>query len=471
MLDYLQGTRAPRKVFVIGLDCAAPELVFHRWKDDLPCLGHLASHGLWGELRSCIPPITVPAWSCMLSGKDPGELGIYGFRNRADRSYDATFIATGNYVLEKRIWDHLTAAGKRSIVIGVPQTFPVKPLNGQMIAGLLTPSTESEFTYPASLRSEVLRISPDYDVDVPQFRTENKDWLLQQIWDMTEKRFKVVDHMLSSEDWDFFMLVEIGVDRIHHGFWSYQDSQHRRYRPGNPYENAIHDYYVHIDRKIAGWLDAIPKDAVVLVLSDHGAKRMDGGICINEWLWREGYLVFRHDPKPGEIVRFQDLEVDWSRTRAWGSGGYYARVFLNVQGREPHGVIPQSECSDVRDDLREKLCAIADPAGRALDTRVFVPEEIYKAVRGVAPDLMVHFGDLLWRSVGSIGHGGIHTFENDTGPDDCNHAQNGIFILHDPQNAGQGRQVLGANLLDVAPALCHLMGLHVGSAAQDRRRL
>ena len=332
-----------RKVFVIGLDCAAPELIFDRWRSDLPNLTYLAENGSYGELQSCIPAITVPAWSVMLSGKDPGQLGIYGFRNRSDHSYDGRFIATGNHVREKRVWDYLSDAGKRSVVIGVPQTYPVKPLNGKLISGFLTPGIQSEFTYPSSLKDDVLAIAPEYDVDVPQFRTDDKDWLLEQIWAMTEKRFAVVDHLLVDEPWDFFMLMEIGVDRIHHGFWSYHDPQHRRYVPGNPYENAIHDYYVYIDQHIGEWLNRIPKDTVVFVVSDHGAKRMDGGICLNEWLWQEGYLAFKQDPRPGEITRFDDLEVDWPRTTAWGDGGYYGRVFINVRGREPEGQVLLSD--------------------------------------------------------------------------------------------------------------------------------
>jgi predicted AlkP superfamily phosphohydrolase/phosphomutase len=72
------------KVFVIGLDCAAPELVFDTWRDQLPNLRQLMERGIYGELLSSVPAITVPAWSSMLSSKDPGVLGFYGFRNRAD---------------------------------------------------------------------------------------------------------------------------------------------------------------------------------------------------------------------------------------------------------------------------------------------------------------------------------------------------------------------------------------------------
>ncbi|MEX0788020.1 MAG: hypothetical protein WD040_04395, partial [Anaerolineales bacterium] len=200
--------------------------------------------------------------------------------------------------------------------------------------------------------------------------------------------------------------------------------------------------------------------------SDHGAKRMDGGICLNEWLWREGWLAFKQEPAPGEREPLDRLEIDWSRTRAWGDGGYYGRVFLNVQGREPEGVVPAESYEAVRDELADRLRAIPDPEGRSLGTRVFKPQEVYRSVKGAAPDLMVYFGDLLWRSVGSLGYGDIYTYENDTGPDDCNHAQNGMFILHDPAQKGNGARVTGAQLMDVTPTLLELFGIAVPSAVQ-----
>lgn len=455
-----------KKVFVLGLDCAAPELVFDRWKDDLPNLWSLASEGIYGELDSSIPAITVPAWSSMLSGRDPGELGIYGFRNRADYSYDGRFIATSNYVRVKRVWDYLSEADLTSVVIGVPQTYPIRPLNGHLISGFLAPGIQSDFTYPADLKAEVLSLTPEYDVDVPQFRTDDKDWLLEQIWDMTEKRFQIAEHLLTTKPWDFFMLMEIGVDRIHHGFWSYHDPGHRRYQPGNRFENVIHDYYKYIDQKLGEWRAMLDDDTIILVVSDHGAKRMDGGICINEWLWREGYLAFKQDPEPDELTSIDEMEIDWTRTKAWGNGGYYGRVFLNVEGREPQGVVPAGEFEGLRNELSERLSAIPDPSGKAIGTRVFRAEELYQSVAGVPPDLMVYFGDLFWRSVGSLGHGGIYTFENDTGPDDCNHAQNGLFIYNDPRQSLGGARVNDAQLMDVTTTLLQAFGLTVPEELQ-----
>ena len=85
-----------KRVLVIGWDCAAPELVFDAFKDDMPNTHRLMAQGTYGELESTIPPITVPAWMCMMTSRDPGELGIYGFRNRKDYSYDALTIANAH---------------------------------------------------------------------------------------------------------------------------------------------------------------------------------------------------------------------------------------------------------------------------------------------------------------------------------------------------------------------------------------
>jgi predicted AlkP superfamily phosphohydrolase/phosphomutase len=280
-----------------------------------------------------------------------------------------------------------------------------------------------------------------------------------------------VDHLLATKEWDFFMLVEIGVDRIHHGFWSYHDPAHKRYVRGNPYENAIHDYYVRIDGKIGEWLGRLDKDVCVLVVSDHGAKAMQGGICLNEWLWREGYLAFEEDPPAGSTVPLEKLKVDWSRTRAWGSGGYYGRVYMNVRDREPHGVIAPNNYERAREELATQLKSIPGFEGEDICTKIFKPEEIYREVKGIAPDLLVYFGDLSWRSIGTIGYGAYQVFENDTGPDDCNHAQNGMFVFYDPVNAGHGTEVKGAQLMDVGYTVLETEGVPIPDNYQGRSLL
>ncbi len=453
-----------RRMLVIGLDCFEPTLL-EQWKEALPNLAQLMDGGIYGPLESTVPPITVPAWTCMLSSKDPGELGVYGFRNRADYSYTKMSIATSRAIKAPRVWEILSQAGRRVAVVGVPQTYPPSEVNGVMVTSFLTPSTESQYTYPASLKEEIARWVGDYVLDVRDFRTEDKDYLLRQVYDMTEKRFRVIRRLLRREAWDFFILVEMGPDRIHHGFWKYMDPRHPKHEPGNRYEEVIRDYYRYLDREIGELLELVDDDTLVMVVSDHGAQPMEGGICFNEWLHQEGYLAFKEEPS--SVVPLEKVEIDWSRTRVWGAGGYYGRLFLNVQGREPEGVIPPTEYEATRDELIERLTAMTDPEGKPLGTVVYRPEEVYREINRIPPDLIVYFGNLAWRSVGSVGFGHLYTFENDTGPDDANHARHGVFILYDPRETG-GQRRGGLHLMDVAPTVLDRLGLPVPADMRGR---
>jgi predicted AlkP superfamily phosphohydrolase/phosphomutase len=137
-----------------------------------------------------------------------------------------------------------------------------------------------------------------YLVDVEQgYRTNDKRRLLADIEEMTDKRFRLAEHLLETRPWELFFMVEMGTDRIHHGLWRFTDPEYRLYEPGNPYEGAMLDYYRGLDERIAGLLRLADDDTAVLVVSDHGAKRLDGGICVNEWLRRKGYLVLREEPR------------------------------------------------------------------------------------------------------------------------------------------------------------------------------
>lgn len=448
-----------KQLVVIGLDCATPQLVFDRFRDELPNLSGLMERGVWGKLESTIPPITVPAWTCMMTSQDPGMLGFYGFRNRSNYNYDDLYFATANYVKAKTVWNHLTDHGLRSLALGVPQTYPPKPLNGVLVSCFLTPSKKVDYTYPAEIKSELeTAANGEYLFDVEDFRTDNKQELLSRIYRMTENRFCAFRHFLQKEHFDFAMMVEMGIDRIHHGYWRYWDRSHRLFESGNPLEGAMLDYYRFVDREVGKTLEILPAEAAVMVVSDHGAKPMQGAICVNEWLMREGYLRLKAQPE--KRTRLTMDMIDWEHTQAWGEGGYYCRLFMNVAGREPKGVIPPADYESVRDDIKRKLEAMCDEEGRPLGTRALKPEEIYRKVNGVPPDLTVYLGNLDWRSAGSVGTGTVYLYENDTGPDDANHAQEGIFIWHSPDGRRPAAREL-YSIYDIAPTLLRFFELEI----------
>lgn len=469
-MSVSQQVRQP-KLLVLGLDCADPVLLFERWREQLPFLNRLMTDGLFCPMQSTIPPITIPAWMSMMTSKDPGRLGVYGFRNRRSRDYAAMNFATSRSIVEPTVWDILARAGKQVIVVGVPQTYPPKPVNGSLISCFLTPDAKSSYTYPAQLKSEIEQLVGEYIFDVHDFRTDRKEKLIAQIYRMAEQHFTVLHYLVQHHAWDFLMYVDMGVDRIHHGFWRFMDPQHRLYEPGNPYEHVILDYYKYLDAQLQSLVAKLPDEVMLMVVSDHGAKAMIGGVCINEWLLSKGYLHLLTEPSAPTQLSMN--LVDWSKTLVWGEGGYYGRIFINVQGREPMGVLPQAEYESFRSKLAAEIAAIPDPQGNQLGTKVFRPEEVYSEVRGIPPDLLVYFGDLRWRSVGSVGLKTLHTFTNDTGPDDANHAEYGIFMLSAPDIIRDLPQI---SIYDVAPTILELLGVKIppdmiGRSLVNRQRI
>jgi len=446
----------PARVAVVGLDCGTPELLFDRHADDMPTLRRLTGQALWGPLRSVVPPITMPAWSCMAAGLTPGELGVYAFRDPSPHGDDKLAFASAGAVEAPRLWDRLGAAGRASVVLGVPGAHPPSAIQGCMVSCCTAPSTGAASTRPAEPRDELQQGTGGSLPEVTGFHGDDKARVAQQVFDLTEQRFALARHLATTRPWDLFWFVDLGPDRLHHGFWSHCDPGHPRHRPGNRYAGMFTDYYRALDGHLASFLEVLPDDTAVLVVSDHGAQPMLGGFRVNQWLVDQGLLVLAEVPaRPTPIGQ---AKVDWARTTAWSDGGYYGRMFLNVEGREPEGTVPANRYEEVREELAVALESLVDHRGHRMGTRALRPEGVHPEVRGAAPDLIVYFGDLRWRAVGSVGHGpGLFTFGDGAGTDDANHAENGVFALVG-DGLPSGRQA-SLSVYDVAPTLQRLLGL------------
>lgn len=453
-----------KKVAVIGLDCVPPELFFDKWLDRLPNIKQIVSTGIYGRLESTIPAITCPAWSSMVTSANPGRLGVYGFRNRAAYNYDDLAFVSSRLIKVDPVWNIISKQNKKVIVIGVPQTYPPSPVNGCMVTCFLTPDTSCNYTYPSDLKNEVEHITNGYMLDVENFRTDNKRPIIKSVYEMTGKRFKLARNFVQNKEWDFFMMVEMGPDRLHHAFWRYYDKTHPKYQPDHEFENVIFDYYEYLDKEVGDFISLLDKDTAIFVVSDHGVKKMDGGICINEWLINNGYLKLIN--YPDKITPLNNRNIDWNKTMAWGEGGYYGRVFINVKDREPNGVVAKQNYENFRNELAKKLEDLRDESGKCIRTKAFKPEDIYTTCNNIPPDLIVYYGDLAWRSIGSVGHDTIWADENDTGPDDANHAQHGIFIMKDGKGNSGKRD--GLHITDVAPTILSCMGIDVPSSMEGK---
>ncbi|GAG86004.1 unnamed protein product, partial [marine sediment metagenome] len=265
---------------------------------------------------------------------------------------------------------------------------------------------------------------------------------------MTEVQFKTIKYLMKCKKWNYFKFVIIGLDRFHHAFWKYYDKTHHKYEPGNKFEYEMRNYYKFLDKEVGEILHLLDNNTTVLIVSDHGAKAMKGLICVNMALKKLGLLKFKKRPKPG--TKIESAEIDWNKTHAWGWGGYYARIFLNVEGRESNGIIKKKNYEKMRDKIIKQIKSIKDNKGNSLNTKVHKPEDFYSVIRGDAPDLMVYFDDLNWRSAGTVGYDSMYLSENDTGLDDAIHDYYGIFIIYDPKKK-IGKNLGIKNILDIAP--------------------
>ena len=440
---------------MIGLDSMSWDLL-ERFRDRTPRIQELVSQSSRATLTSCDPPITVPAWAVMCSGADPGMLGLYGFRHRRSGSYDRMYIPSSSTAQRPMVWDALSRAGGRVAVMGLPPGYPPPSVNGVYISDFLTPDGAQDWANPTSLVPELTRVAGGGFFDVP-FRVEDRGAVAQDLFEMTRRRWRVARHLWKKESWDLFAVHEIGPDRVHHAFWKYFDERHPRHDPDPKLGRVAGDFYALLDEEVGQFLDLVGPEVPIMVVSDHGSQAMEGCFCINEWLIDQGFLRLKKPPsRPG--LPLEEADVDWHHTRVWAAGGYYARFFWNLEGREPAGALAVRNQAALLEELREELALVQKPDGTPLGVRLFSPAEVYDEVRGDPPDLMAYFGNLKWRSAGTVGHGSWFTTENDTGPDDAVHSFEGVFAYRDPRHP-VGRQLPPQPIRSVGATLYAHFGL------------
>lgn len=462
------GPTAP-KVLVIGLDGATPEYLFP-WAQQglLPNLARLMDRGAWGPTESTTPPFTTMAWPVFYTGCNAGKTGVFSYYDR----YRATVRrpATGASVRAKPVWRILRDAGKRSVVVAVPMTYPPEKIDGVMISGMDAPSEASPFTHPAEIRDELLRQGYRIFVDRDLLYSGDTQTIWKEALRVSRVKTEVFTRLLRDEPWDFAMVVLNEIDVVSH------------FMIGDP----IREFYRETDRLVGDILSAVDEDTLVLVISDHGVMPLEGRIFLNEVLKDLGLLRLRQKGSvtrsmarfgitrdrvrgllrslgladrlrgllPNSLWRLQSVlpaaeqrlvDVDMEASKAVYDGGYW--IWLTR---------PEEDLS--AEELEGLRAAVAPYGGR-----VHRGADLYPGpFANEAPDYV--FYAPRFHPAGAIG-GGAWTGPTTIRPGD--HSMDAVSILSGNPALVKTGQLRG-QLADWTPTLLYLMGIPIPEEVDGR---
>jgi len=448
-----------KKVFVFGIDGADPEFIFNKWVDEFPCIKSLLKEGIYAKLNSTVPPLTAVAWTSMRTGLSPSDHGLFEYVYRKKDSYANTNIISANNINEKSIWHIASESNKKSIVCLVPITWPIKPFNGIMVSGFLTPKNKRGYIYPLEKREEIESIfNEPFEIDIYDHRKLSKEELFNQCCKMTKMHFKLMEHLIKNKEWDLFFGVIATSDWMNHGFFRYADELHRNYDPNSKFKDTLKDYYKLIDRNLSKLISSLDEDTTIIIVSDHGMKRIHNRFNLSDWLLKEGYLVLKQEPKKKTELT-SDL-IDWEKTKVWAIGAYEGQIFINLKGREPKGIVEKKDYDKLIEELMIKLKKIRGDDGSILDTKFFKKERDFQGKNNKnAPDLMVYFDDLQYGCNNSyVKNKTSWNIETKKGNDDATHSQQGIFIMNKSKQKGNIGEI---DILDVAPTILNKLDIKI----------
>jgi uncharacterized sulfatase len=440
LFDRLRGSDGPRVAF-FGIDGVPYSLIADN-PDVFPNLAALAEDGAGGAIDSIVPPESSACWPALTTGVNPGETGVYGFQDRENGSYD-TYVPMGQDVRATRIWDRVADDGRDATVMNVPVTFPPQRNVQRMVSGFLSPSVEKA-AYPDELRDDLESSGYRIDVNAKLGHQEDKTEFMEDAHETLEARYEAFSRYVEKDDWDLFFGVFMTTDRVNHFlFKDYEDDTDDR-------EKFI-EFYRKVDEYLGRLREQLDDDVTMVVASDHGFTSLDYEVHTNAWLEREGWLSF----DDGDHDSLGDITDE---TEAYSL--IPGRFYLNLEGREPRGSVPQSEYESKRAELKEALEGLEGPDGRKVAERVVTKEEAFRGEHDdIAPDLVVipnHGFDL---KAGFKGHPEVF----DVGPRNGMHSFDNACLFVDDS----GARISDADLFDIAPTILELLDIDVDRGECD----
>lgn len=505
----------PIKLLIIGLDAATFDLI-SPWTAEgkLPTLARLIKEGASGRLASVVPPITPPAWTSFMTGKNSGKHGIFDFLETQPGTYSLRYL-NGSSRRAETIWRMLNRAGYTVGTMNVPFTYPPEHLDGFQIAGMATPSENSPFIYPPELRRELENSLGRFRLDQRflGFMSTNRrrQQVLEEMANLDRQWLRASLYLMEKHPADVMMFTFMSIDTVQHHFWQYMDATHHYHDPvaAREFGDAVFRVYQWLDEAVARMLEKLSSDTSVFVLSDHGGgPTSDRVIYLNRFLAQLGLLhyvdtkdshlqkvaknsvrwsynllrsslssrqkihlanTFPILRKRFEAVATSYAHIDWSRTKAFCSEVLASPpgIRINRKGVRPHGIVDESEYESLLEFITHKLGELKDPrTNESIVKRVFRKDEIFHGPHcEEAPDLILDWWDTSLFSTGPslpehIGKSPVEILEHKppvTAEWGGTHRRDGILIAHGDLFR-KGVEIAGAQLIDMAPTILHLLG-------------
>jgi len=354
-----------KRVVFIGLD-GTPFTFMQRLiaEGRAPNAARLVQQGSLLRMDSVWPWVSSVAWSTMMTGVNPAKHNIFGFIDRDPKTYQQ-FIPTSRNMQAKTLWEMLSEAGKRVIVVNVPVTYPPRPVNGILVGCFLSPSLEKA-VYPPTYLPTLQRLGYIVDADPWKMR-ESKETALQVINAALDARVRTLFYLLENEEWDYLHVHVMETDRLHHFLWQQMDEEDPIYAP------AFYAFYRGIDEMLGQLAAKLDEDTTLLWMSDHGFCTIKKEVYVNRWLMDEGWLRLRTIP-PDRTKGLDEIDPS-SAAYSLDPG----RVVIRVRGREKEGCVsPGAGYESLRSQIAAAALQLRDPdSAEPIFQAVYRREELY----------------------------------------------------------------------------------------------
>ena len=431
LFDRLRGGSGPRVAF-FGIDGVPYSLI----ADNEETFENLHAIASGGSIDSIVPPESSACWPALTTGVNPGSTGVYGFQDREIDSYE-TYVPMGQDVQATRLWSRVDDAGGEATVMNVPVTFPPDRDIQRMVSGFLSPGVEKA-AYPDELRETLENLEYKIDVNAKLGHKDDKEAFIEDAHRTLDARFEAFKRYIEGDDWDLFFGVFMTTDRVNHFLF-------KDYAEDGEYKTEFLEFYAKLDDYIGELRGMLDEKTTMVVASDHGFTSLDYEVKCNVWLEEQGWLSFDGDDHDS----LGDIADD---TRAYSL--IPGRFYINLEGREPRGSVPEAEYETVRTELKTDLEALEGPDGRPVADRIVTKEDAFRGAHDeIAPDLVVIPNDGFDLKSGF--RGGDAVF--DTGPRNGMHSfENACLFVDD-----DGAKIEDADLYDIAPTVLELLDIDI----------